>query len=103
MQSRILRIKKGGGFDSVFISTGDIPAINEHQILVQIKASSLNYHDYAVVSGMWGPAEDRIPMSDGAGEIIAIGENVKDFCFFPTRVCFNQFCDFNTPFILYRK
>ena len=49
MQSRILRIKKGGGFDSVFISTGDIPAINEHQILVQIKASSLNYHDYAVV------------------------------------------------------
>ena len=79
MQSRILRIKKGGGFDSVFISTGDIPAINEHQILVQIKASSLNYHDYAVVSGMWGPAEDRIPMSDGAGEIIAIGANVKNF------------------------
>ncbi len=79
MQSRILRIKKGGGFDSVFISTDDIPAINENQILVQIKASSLNYHDYAVVSGMWGPAEDRIPMSDGAGEIIAIGENVKDF------------------------
>jgi NADPH:quinone reductase-like Zn-dependent oxidoreductase len=46
---------------------------------VQIKASSLNYHDYAVVSGMWGPAEDRIPMSDGAGEIVAIGSNVKNF------------------------
>ena len=79
MQSRTLRIKKGGGFDSVSISLGDIPAINEHQILVQIKASSLNYHDYAVVSGMWGPAEDRIPMSDGAGEIVAIGSNVKNF------------------------
>ena len=79
MQSRTLRIKKGGGFDSVSITTGGIPAINEHQILVQIKASSLNYHDYAVVSGMWGPAEDRIPMSDGAGEIVAIGSNVKNF------------------------
>ena len=79
MQSRTLQIKKGGGFDSVFISSGDIPAINEHQILVQIKASSLNYHDYAVVSGMWGPAEDRIPMSDGAGEIVAIGSDVKNF------------------------
>ena len=50
----------------VLIRYGVIPVINEHQILVQIKASSLNYHDYAVVSGMWGPAEDRIPMSDGA-------------------------------------
>jgi len=79
MQSRILRIKKGGGFDSVFIKTGNIPTINEHQIMVQLKASSLNYHDYAVVSGMWGPSEDRIPMSDGAGEIVAIGSNVKNF------------------------
>ena len=79
MQSRTLQIKKGGGFDSVSFSSGDIPAINEHQILVQIKASSLNYHDYAVVSGMWGPAEDRIPMSDGAGEIVAIGSDVKNF------------------------
>ncbi|AKO64574.1 alcohol dehydrogenase [Methylophilales bacterium MBRSG12] len=79
MQSRILRINQGGGFDSVSITTSDIPAINEHQILVKIKASSLNYHDYAVVSGMWGPTEDRIPMSDGAGEIVAIGTNVKNF------------------------
>ena len=62
MQSRTLRIKKAGGYNAVSITTGDIPAINEHQILVQIKASSLNYHDYAVVSGMWGPAEHRIPM-----------------------------------------
>jgi len=79
MQTRTLRIKKGGGFDSVFIKSEKIPTVDEYQILVQIKASSLNYHDYAVVSGMWGPAEDRIPMSDGAGEIIAIGANVKNF------------------------
>jgi len=79
MQSRILRIKQGGGFDSVSITIEDIPAINEHQILVQVKASSLNYHDYAVVSGMWGPLENRIPMSDGAGEVVAIGGDVKNF------------------------
>ena len=79
MNSRILQIKKNGGFDSLFISTREIPSINDDQILVKIKASSLNYHDYAVVSGMWGPEEDRIPMSDGAGEIIAIGSNIKNF------------------------
>ena len=79
MQSRTLRIQKGGGFDSVFITRTDIPVINDNQILVQIKASSLNYHDYAVVSGIWAPAQDRIPMSDGAGEIVAIGTNVKNF------------------------
>ena len=67
MRSRVIRVKKGGGFDSVVQVKESIPAPNHNQVLVKIKASSLNYHDYAVVSGIWGPIEDRIPMSDGAG------------------------------------
>ena len=49
------------------------------EILVRIRASSLNYHDYAAVSGMIPVAQGRIPMSDGAGEVVAIGENVREF------------------------
>ena len=49
------------------------------EIKVQIKASSLNYHDYAVVKGMIPTPEDRIPMSDGAGEVVAVGEGVTEY------------------------
>jgi NADPH:quinone reductase-like Zn-dependent oxidoreductase len=61
------------------------------ELRVRIHASSLNYHDYGVVSGRV-PAEDgRIPMSDGAGVVEAVGEGVAGFakgdhvvsCFFP--------------------
>ncbi len=61
------------------------------QIRVRLHASSLNYHDYAVVTGQMPTADGRIPMSDGAGVVEALGEGVADFqvgdavvsCFFP--------------------
>jgi NADPH:quinone reductase-like Zn-dependent oxidoreductase len=46
------------------------------EITVLLRASSLNYHDYAVVKGMLPAADGRIPMSDGAGEVLAIGAGV---------------------------
>jgi NADPH:quinone reductase-like Zn-dependent oxidoreductase len=49
------------------------------EITVRIRASSLNYHDYAVVTGLIPGREGRIPMSDGAGEVTAVGEGVRDF------------------------
>ena len=49
------------------------------EIQVSLKASSLNYHDYAVVKGMIPTAEGRIPMSDGAGVVTAVGEGVTEF------------------------
>lgn len=49
------------------------------EITVDLKASSLNFHDYAVVAGMIPAPLGRIPMSDGAGEVIAIGEKVSEF------------------------
>jgi len=49
------------------------------EIAVRLRASSLNFHDYAVVKGMIPTAENRIPMSDGAGEVTAVGEGVSDF------------------------
>lgn len=49
------------------------------EIRVRLQASSLNYHDYAVVAGMIPTADGRIPMSDGAGVVEAVGEGVTDF------------------------
>ncbi len=47
------------------------------EILVRLRASSLNYHDYVVVTGGIKTADRRIPLSDGAGEILAVGEGVN--------------------------
>ncbi|WOE74408.1 zinc-dependent alcohol dehydrogenase family protein [Alterisphingorhabdus coralli] len=49
------------------------------EISVRVRASSLNYHDYAVVKGMLPTQDKRIPMSDGAGEVTAVGEGVTGF------------------------
>ena len=49
------------------------------EIRVRLAASSLNFHDYAVVVGMIPAADGRIPMSDGAGTVEAVGEGVTQF------------------------
>ena len=48
-------------------------------VLIKIHAVSLNYRDLMMVKGFYNPkmALPRIPCSDGAGEIAAIGEGVN--------------------------
>ena len=89
---RTIMVQPPGGFENVAVSQqpGRIPGQGE--IRVRLHASSLNYHDYAVVSGMWGPAMPRIPLADGAGEVLEVGSGVTEFApgdrvvstFFPT-------------------
>ena len=63
------------------------------EIRVRLAASSLNFHDFAVVAGMIPTIENRIPMSDGAGTVEAVGEGVTEYrvgdpvlsLFFPDR------------------
>jgi len=90
--SKAIIVEPGGGFDRVTIGERKAAKPQPGEITVRLRASSLNYHDYAVVSGLWGPAVPRIPMADGAGEIIEIGADVTEFAvgdhvvstFFPT-------------------
>ena len=48
------------------------------EVLVRIRAVSLNYRDLLVVKGQYNPKMKlpRIPCSDGAGEILAVGPRV---------------------------
>lgn len=72
-------VQAGGGFDRVTMGVREALPPGPDEITVRLHACSLNYHDYAVVSGMWGPNEPRIPMADGAGEVVAVGSNVTAF------------------------
>lgn len=92
MSNRAIIVDIGGGYHQVSVKTREAQAPKFGEITVRIHGNSLNYHDFAVVSGMWGPTEPRIPMADGAGVVIAIGEGVTEFnvgdsvvsTFFPT-------------------
>lgn len=79
MNNKAIILQTGGGYDKVTIGTREAKDPQVGEITVQLYANSLNYHDFAVVSGMWGPAEPRIPMADGAGVVTAIGKDVTEF------------------------
>jgi len=77
--SKAIYVQPGGGYDKTGLGHAEAAAPAAGEITVRLHANSLNYHDFAVVSGMWGPSEPRIPMADGAGEVIAVGEGVSEF------------------------
>ena len=79
MHSKAIYVQPGGGYANVTVGSCEAAAPAPGEITVRLHANSLNYHDFAVVSGMWGPSEPRIPMADGAGEVIAVGAGVDEF------------------------
>lgn len=73
---RFYNIRQTAGIDSLEIAEKPDPAPGPHQALVRIRATSLNYRDLVVVKGGYGRSQrlPLIPVSDGAGEVIAVGE-----------------------------
>src|SRR5205085_307387 len=67
------------GIDNIALVERDIPKPVAGQVLVKIKAVSLNYRDVMVVSGTYNPRMKlpAIPFSDAAGEIVEVGEGVE--------------------------
>ena len=49
------------------------------ELLVRVEASSLNFHDYLVVTGAIPTARGRIPLSDGVGVVEACGPDTRLF------------------------
>ncbi len=76
---KAIRLKQPGGLDNLTVGTAEAAAPGRGEISVRIHASSLNYHDYMVVLGAIPTPEGRIPMSDGAGVVTAVGEGVSEF------------------------
>ncbi len=89
---KAIKLERPGGLDRLrIVDLGDPGQPGPGQIRVRIHASSLNFHDYGVVSGRMPTQDGRVPMSDGAGIVEAIGKGVDEFrtgdhvvsCFFP--------------------
>ncbi|MEL6870007.1 MAG: NAD(P)-dependent alcohol dehydrogenase [Pseudomonadota bacterium] len=69
-------VKQPGGFEHLTLIDHDPGEPAAGQVLVRWRATSLNYHDYLVAAGAIPVADGRIPMSDGAGEIVSVGQGV---------------------------
>lgn len=76
---KVAAVKAPGGLGNIVIEERPDPVAGPGQVLVRVRASSLNYHDYAVAAGIIRTPDGRIPMSDGAGEVVAVGEGVTTF------------------------
>ena len=71
-----MKLTAPGGLDQLHLAEIEPRAPGFGEVQVEIKATSLNFHDYAVVSGLIPAGDGRIPMSDGAGVVTAVGEGV---------------------------
>jgi NADPH:quinone reductase-like Zn-dependent oxidoreductase len=76
---KVAALKAPGGLDKIVIEERAKPTAGPGEILVRVHASSLNFHDFAVVAGMIKTPDGRIPMSDGAGVVEAVGAGVTRF------------------------
>lgn len=75
-----ITLNKPGGLDQLQLNDAPDPGQpGPGDIRVRIHASSLNFHDYAVVVGAIPTEDQRIPMADGAGVVEAVGEGVTEF------------------------
>jgi NADPH:quinone reductase-like Zn-dependent oxidoreductase len=66
------------GIDSLALVDRDETAARPNDVVVKFHAASLNYRDLMVVEGTYNPRMKlpAVPLSDGAGEVIAVGDAV---------------------------
>lgn len=58
-----------------------MPEPDAHEVVLKVRACSLNYRDHLMLEGLYNPRQalPLVPLSDGAGEIVALGEQVRRY------------------------
>lgn len=78
---RAYEIVSDGGVDALALNERSSPQPGKDEILIGVRASSINYRDLSTIEDpvSRGISYPRIPNSDGAGEVIAVGTGVTGF------------------------
>ncbi len=73
-------MRAGYGFDALSAVERPEPVPGAGEVVIRMRAASLNYRDLQIVRGEYGDLSlPVIPASDGAGDIVAIGAEVTAF------------------------
>ena len=66
------------GLENLAVVERDEPRPAAHEVVVKFRAASLNYRDLLFAKGSYNPKArfPAVPLSDGAGEVVAAGEGV---------------------------
>ncbi|NUH38194.1 NAD(P)-dependent alcohol dehydrogenase [Streptomyces samsunensis] len=76
---RTFQVRTGGSL--ITSAERPVPSPSAGEVLVRVKASSLNARDLLIVTGRYSVdvPPGRIPLSDGAGVVEAVGDGVSRF------------------------
>src|SRR3546814_12195337 len=91
---RCYMITPGNGIDSLTLIDCPTPEPGPGQLLVALKAVSLNYRDLLIADGLYrgGGASGIVTLSDGAGEVVGIGEGCSRFTEIGRASCRERVC-----------
>lgn len=78
--NKAYRLRDLTGFQNLTLADEPIPKVEYDQVLIRVKAVSLNFRDLMIVKGQYPVAKAGIiPASDGAGEVVEVGNAVTSF------------------------
>jgi len=71
-------VENAFGLDNLALVERPEPEPGPGQVVIKVKAASLNYRDLLMVQGFYNPRQPLplVPLSDGVGEVVAIGAGV---------------------------
>ena len=76
---RAIHVRNPGGLDRLEpVEVADPGQPGPGEVRVELHATSVNFHDYLVVIGQIPTPDDRVPMTDGAGVVTAVGAGVTE-------------------------
>src|SRR6202166_3285691 len=78
---RVYQLDRPGSLDGLVLAERDIPSPAAGEVLVRVRASSINVRDLMIINGQYPMpvSSGRVPFSDGAGEVVAVGAGVTRF------------------------
>lgn len=78
---RVVEIGNAFGLENLNLGEREPADPGPGEVTVRIHAASLNYRDLMMVRGLYNPRQKLplIPCSDGAGEVVAVGDGVSRF------------------------
>lgn len=76
---KVVEVAEAFGLDNLRLSERPSPEPGPHDVLLEMRAASLNFRDLLMVRGHYNPKQPLplIPCSDGIGEVAAVGSEVS--------------------------